>query len=83
MSFLGMGYVGLTTAACFASRGIHVVGYDVDSAKIEALRKGSLPFYEPGLKELLEASRGNLTFTDDPSLLRGSDFAFITVGTPS
>ena len=83
ISFLGMGYVDLTTAICFASRGIDVVGYDVDAERVKALREGKLLFYEPGLEELFLSSRGRLRFTDDPSELRGSDFAFITVGTPS
>jgi UDPglucose 6-dehydrogenase len=51
---VGVGYVGLVTAACFADLGNHVIALDVIEEKINGLKKGQLPFYEPGLKELVD-----------------------------
>ncbi len=82
---IGSGYVGLVAAACFAEAGHRVLGVDVDPAKVEALRGGHSPIFEPGLEELLQRhlAGGTLAFTTD--LREGiaeADAAFICVGTP-
>ncbi len=82
---IGSGYVGLVAAAGFADSGHHVIGVDVDAAKIEKLRKGISPIYEPGLDELLAKyqASGSLSFTQDMSAgIVNADAAFICVGTP-
>jgi UDPglucose 6-dehydrogenase len=82
---VGTGYVGLVTGVCFADLGNKVVCIDIDPQKLEMLRAGKSPIYEPGLEELLErnARAGRLTFTDDYRVgLDGADIAFITVPTP-
>lgn len=81
----GAGYVGLVTAACFARMGHHVCAYDSDATKIRALAGGELPFYEPGLDELVrrQVDAGRLRFSASPAdALAGRDVVFITVGTP-
>lgn len=83
---VGVGYVGLVTAACFADLGNRVIALDIMDEKIQGLRRGEMPIYEPGLKELVERNvrAGRLTFTtsyDDG--LAGTEFVFIAVGTPS
>jgi UDPglucose 6-dehydrogenase len=86
LSFFGLGYVGLTSAVCFASRGFNVIGFDTDPQKIELINSGKAPFYEPQVEELLREARrrGQLSFTDNPEeAVKGSDTTFITVGTPS
>ena len=67
LSVIGTGYLGATHAAAMSSLGFDVVGIDVDPAKIELLKAGKVPFYEPGLEELLltEVQSGRLTFTTD------------------
>ena len=86
LAFVGLGYVGLTTAVCFASRGFKVYGYDVDKEKVDNIMSGHPTFYEPGVDELLAKSleEGNFrcvkSFRD---LVWSSDVIFITVGTPS
>jgi UDPglucose 6-dehydrogenase len=83
---VGVGYVGLVTAACFADLGNRVIALDVVEEKIEGLKRGEMPIYEPGLKELVErnASSGRLTFTTSyEEGLNGTEFVFIAVGTPS
>jgi len=82
---IGTGYVGLVTGVCFADLGNKVVCVDVDPAKVEMLRSGKSPIYEPGLEEVLErnARAGRLTFTDSYEVgMDGAEFVFITVGTP-
>ncbi len=82
---IGTGYVGLVTGVCFADLGNHVVCIDIDPYKIEILRSGKSPIYEPGLEELLERNMrsGRLLFTDNYTIgMERADFAFITVGTP-
>jgi UDPglucose 6-dehydrogenase len=83
---VGVGYVGLVTAACFSDLGNRVIALDISEEKIAGLRRGEMPIYEPGLKELVmrNVHSGRLTFTTSyPEALRGTEFAFIAVGTPS
>ena len=85
ITVVGTGYVGTVVAACFASLGRVVKGLEVDRSKLEALRSGRAPFYEPGLDNLLSDGlrSGRLTFTDDPlQALAGSEVVFVCVGTP-
>ncbi len=83
---IGVGYVGLVTAACFADLGNRVVALDVDDKRVENLKKGIMPIYEPGLEELVKRNvkAGRLSFTTSyADALEGAEFAFIAVGTPS
>lgn len=83
---VGVGYVGLVTASCFADLGNSVVALDVDEKRVENLKKGIMPIYEPGLEELVKRNvkSGRLTFTNSyEEGLNGAEFAFIAVGTPS
>src|SRR5215475_7885014 len=82
---VGTGYVGLVTGAVFADLGNEVICVDNQSEKIEALRAGRMPIYEPGLEEMVlrNVADGRLSFTEDlPGAVRRSDIVFITVGTP-
>ncbi len=83
---VGVGYVGLVTAACFADLGNRVIALDISEEKIEGLKRGEMPIYEPGLKELVERNvrSGRIFYTTSyPEGLEGSEFVFIAVGTPS
>jgi UDPglucose 6-dehydrogenase len=83
---VGVGYVGLVTAACFADLGNKVKALDIDENKINLLEGGFMPIYEPGLKEMVERNvkSGRLIFTTDyTEALNGAGFVFIAVGTPS
>ena len=83
VAIFGAGYVGLVTGACFAELGHDVALRDVLPDRIEALRRGELPIYEPGLDELLAKNEERLQFTTDVrEALDGADFLFICVGTP-
>jgi UDPglucose 6-dehydrogenase len=82
---IGVGYVGLVTGTCFADLGHQVTCVDVDESKIEKLRAGGLPIYEPGLEEMVRrnAQAGRLEFTSSyQEGLANAEFAFIGVGTP-
>ncbi len=83
VAVFGAGYVGLVTGACFAELGHQVVVRDVIEPRIEALRRGEVPIYEPGLEELLERNRERLTFTTDVGeTVDGADVVYVAVGTP-
>ena len=84
VSVIGTGYLGATHAACMSSLGFEVIGIDVDANKIALLASGKVPFYEPGLEELLEQeiASGRLTFATDFNAISDADVHFICVGTP-
>ncbi len=85
LSVIGTGYLGATHAACMAELGFEVIGYDVDEAKIELLRSGRVPFFEPELPELVtkQLEAGRLRFTTDiAEVAEFADVHFICVGTP-
>jgi len=84
IAVIGCGYLGAVHAAAMASLGYETVGIDIDEAKIQRLRRGEPPFFEPGLPELLRAGvdAGTLRFTADIAEAAGSDVVFIAVGTP-
>ena len=85
ISVIGTGYVGLVAAACFSEMGNNVVCVDIDHAKIENLKKGIIPIYEPGLKQLVNdnQTKETLSFTTNiDDALTVSDIVFIAVGTP-
>ncbi|MBO3087882.1 UDP-glucose/GDP-mannose dehydrogenase family protein [Cellulomonas sp. zg-ZUI40] len=85
MTVFGTGYLGATHAVAMAELGFDVVGVDVDQAKVDALAAGKVPFFEPGLPELLEKTlaTGRLRFTTDAaSAVAGADVHFVCVGTP-
>lgn len=85
ITIVGSGYVGLVTGACFSEVGIDVQCVDVDQLKIDNLKKGIIPIYEPGLEKMITRNmeKGRLQFTTKLSeALQGSDVVFISVGTP-
>ncbi len=86
LTMVGTGYVGLVTGTCFANTGNHVTCLDIDQRKIDMLRDGQIPIFEPGLEELVErnTTAGRLQFTTDKqNAYRDADLIFICVGTPS
>ena len=85
VAVIGTGYVGLVTGTCFAEMGNRVWCVDVNEEKIEKLKNGIIPIYEPGLKEMVERNHesGSLSFTTDiREALDKAEIAFIAVGTP-
>jgi len=85
IAVIGTGYVGLVSGACFAEFGTHVTCVDNDASKVEALRRGEIPIYEPGLDQLVtrNVAAGRLTFTTDlAAAVRDNLALFICVGTP-
>jgi UDPglucose 6-dehydrogenase len=86
IAMIGTGYVGLVSGACFSEFGVDVVCVDKDASKIERLKAGIIPIYEPGLDALVakNTAAGRLSFTTEIGLaLKGVDAVFIAVGTPS
>ena len=86
IAMVGSGYVGLVSGACFADFGHDVVCIDKDPAKIDSLKAGIMPIYEPGLAELVGSNvkAGRLSFTTDLAEgIAGASAIFIAVGTPS
>ncbi len=86
VAMIGTGYVGLVSGACFADFGHHVTCVDKDERKIETLRAGGIPIYEPGLDRLVakNVDEGRLDFAVDlTEAVRQADAVFIAVGTPS
>lgn len=84
LSVIGTGYLGATHAACMASLGFEVIGFDTEGSKIDLLANGKVPFYEPELEDLLNAQikSGRLKFTKNIIDLADADVHFICVGTP-
>ena len=83
LTVVGVGYVGLVTAACMAELGHEVVAMDIDREKIHLLRQGGVPIYEPGLTELIASNRERIEFTTDAAhAYESGDFVFICVDTP-
>ena len=86
VAMIGTGYVGLVSGACFADFGHHVTCVDKDKSKIDALHRGVMPIYEPGLDDLVATNvkAGRLEFTTDlKAPVAKADAVFIAVGTPS
>ncbi|HTV48542.1 MAG TPA: UDP-glucose/GDP-mannose dehydrogenase family protein [Phycisphaerae bacterium] len=85
IAVMGCGYVGLVSGTCLASLGHKVIGVDVDQKRVDALSRGEIPIYEPGLSELIraETAQGRLRFsTNAIAAIRESPTIFIAVGTP-
>jgi UDPglucose 6-dehydrogenase len=83
IGMFGAGYVGLVTGACFAELGHEVTIRDVVPEKIEQLRAGEIPIYEPGLDEVIERNRDRIQFTlDVEDAVDGAEFLYVAVGTP-
>src|SRR5215831_11895938 len=85
IAVVGTGYVGLVVGACLAENGHTVVCVDKDQSKIETLKSGRMPIYEPGLEEMVRRNghEERLSFTTDlASAVRASEIAFVAVGTP-
>jgi UDPglucose 6-dehydrogenase len=80
---IGVGWVGLVTAACFAELGHRVIAMDIDSEKVDALGRGDVPIHEPGIEALLERNRERLRFTTEMAdVLEGARLLFCCVDTP-
>ena len=85
VAVVGTGYVGLVSGACFAEMGVHVACVDIDEKKIESLKNGQIPIYEPGLDEMVRrnANEGRLTFTTSlKDVIDDVALVFSAVGTP-
>ena len=85
VTIFGTGYVGLVTGACLAEMGNHVLCVDIDAGKVERLKRGEIPIYEPGLESIVQRNHasGRLDFTTEaaPAIAHG-ELIFIAVGTP-
>src|SRR3981189_3073771 len=82
VGIFGAGWVGLVTGVCFAELGHEVVIRDIGPEKIEALRRGEVPFHEEDVPTLLERNRERLSFTLDPRDVATCEFLFVCVDTP-
>jgi UDPglucose 6-dehydrogenase len=83
LTVVGVGYVGLVTAACMAELGHDIVAMDVDTDKIKMLREGGVPIYEPGLTDLIATNRERIAFTTNPGEAYAfGEFIFLCVDTP-
>ena len=85
IAVIGTGYVGLVAGTCFAESGNNVVCVDIDESKVDALRNGRIPIYEPGLEEMVRhnVAEERLSFTTDATdAVAGAEVVFIAVGTP-
>lgn len=83
ISVWGLGYIGLPFAAALAHVGYKIIGVDIDKNRIEMLKQGKIPFYEPGLRESLENNKSRLEYTHDTEYaMKNSDTIFVTIGTP-
>ncbi|MEN9537880.1 MAG: hypothetical protein RLZZ126_115, partial [Pseudomonadota bacterium] len=85
ITVVGTGYVGLVSGACLAEVGNDVLCLDLDATKIQTLKDGGIPIYEPGLKEMVQrnVAAGRLSFTTDvPQAVSHGTIQFIAVGTP-
>lgn len=85
LSIIGTGYVGLVTGTCFAEMGHQVTCIDIDAAKVERMKKGECPIFEPGLEPLMQSNfnEGRLSFSNNYESVTGADAVFLAVGTPS
>lgn len=85
LSIIGTGYVGLVTGTCFAEMGFEVTCIDIDSAKVERMKQGECPIFEPGLGPLMQSNfnEGRLHFSNNYESVTTSQAVFLAVGTPS
>src|SRR4051812_16441453 len=86
IAVIGTGYVGLVSGTCFADSGNSVTCVDINAVKIEALKQGKIPIYEPGLTDLVlkNQAAGRLHFTTDTAAaVRDARLVYLAVGTPS
>jgi len=86
IAMIGTGYVGLVSGVCFSDFGHEVICVDKNPEKIEMLRRGDVPIFEPGLDQLMASNveAGRLAFSDDlAAAVDGADAVFIAVGTPT
>ena len=80
---IGAGYVGLVTGACLAHVGHRVTCVDKDEGRVAELNEGRVPFYEPGLEDMISRARKRLLFTTElPEVVREADVVFVAVNTP-
>ena len=85
LSIIGTGYVGLVTGTCFAEMGHDVTCIDIDAAKVERMKKGECPIYEPGLETMMQSNfeEGRLHFSNNYESVTKAEAIFLAVGTPS
>jgi UDPglucose 6-dehydrogenase len=85
LSIIGTGYVGLVTGTCFAEMGHNVTCIDIDAAKVERMKKGECPIFEPGLESLMQQNHneGRLQFSNNYESVTKAEAVFLAVGTPS
>lgn len=85
LSIIGTGYVGLVTGTCFAEMGHQVTCIDIDAAKVERMKKGECPIFEPGLEPLMQSNynEGRLAFSNNYETVTKAEAIFLAVGTPS